>query len=72
MRVASASRCDGSGYSTPYKLAPHNFVAAQAKAHSRTIYTPPVNAALLDGMQAIFDGASSGAALSAAMAAAAK
>ena len=49
-----------------------NFVAAQAKARSRTIYTPPVNAALLDGMQAIFDGGSSGAELSAAMAAAAK
>ena len=49
-----------------------NFVAAQAKARSRTIYTPPVNAALLDGMQAIFDGSSSGAELSAAMAAAAK
>ena len=49
----------------------HNFVAAQAKAHSRTIYTPPVNAALLDGMQAIFDGGSSGAELSASMAKAA-
>jgi raffinose/stachyose/melibiose transport system substrate-binding protein len=49
-----------------------NFVAAQAKARSRTIYTPPVNAALLDGMQAIFDGGSSGAELSAAMTAAAK
>lgn len=49
-----------------------NFVAAQANAHSRTIYTPPVNAALLDGMQAIFDGGSSGAELSATMAAAAK
>jgi raffinose/stachyose/melibiose transport system substrate-binding protein len=48
-----------------------NFVAAQQNAHSRTIYTPPVNAALLDGMQAIFDGGSSGAELSAAMAAAA-
>ena len=48
-----------------------NFVAAQAKARSRTIYTPPVNAALLDGMQAIFDGGSSGTELSAAMATAA-
>jgi raffinose/stachyose/melibiose transport system substrate-binding protein len=49
-----------------------NFIAAQAHARSRTIYTPPVNAALLDGMQAIFDGGSSGAELTAAMAAAAK
>ena len=49
-----------------------NFIAAQGKARSRTIYTPPVDAALLDGMQAIFDGGSSGAELSAAMAAAAK
>ena len=49
-----------------------NFIAAQANARSRTIYTPPVNAALLDGMQAIFDGGSSGADLSAAMTAAAK
>ena len=49
-----------------------NFVAAQAKARSRTIYTPPVNAALLDGMQAVFDGDYAGAELSAAMAAAAK
>jgi raffinose/stachyose/melibiose transport system substrate-binding protein len=48
-----------------------NFVAAQTKARSRTIYTPPVNAALLDGMQTIFDGGSSGAELSAALAAAA-
>jgi raffinose/stachyose/melibiose transport system substrate-binding protein len=49
-----------------------NFIAAQAKARSRTIYTPPVNAALLDGMQKIFDGASKGADLTASMAAAAK
>ena len=49
-----------------------NFVAAQTKAHSRTIYTPPVNAALLDGMQAIFDGSSSGTDLTKAMDAAAK
>jgi raffinose/stachyose/melibiose transport system substrate-binding protein len=47
-----------------------NFLAAQTVARSRTIYTPPVNAALLDGMQAIFDGASKGAQLTAAMAAA--
>jgi raffinose/stachyose/melibiose transport system substrate-binding protein len=47
-----------------------NFLAAQANAHSRTIYTPAVNAALLDGMQAIFDGKSKGAELAAAMAAA--
>lgn len=49
-----------------------NFLEAQKTARSRTIYTPPVNAALLDGMQAIFDGASSGAALNASMAGAAK
>lgn len=47
-----------------------NFLAAQANARSRTIYTPAVNAALLDGMQAIFDGGSTGADLNAAMAAA--
>lgn len=46
-----------------------NFLAAQTDARSRTIYTPAVNAALLDGMQAIFDG-SSGGALGAALAAA--
>ena len=49
-----------------------NFIAAQANARSRTIYTPPVNAALLDGMQAIFDGNARGADLTAAMAAAAQ
>jgi raffinose/stachyose/melibiose transport system substrate-binding protein len=49
-----------------------NFLAAQANAHSRTIYTTPVNAALLDGMQTIFDGSGSGQDLAAAMAAAAK
>lgn len=49
-----------------------NFIAAQASARSRTIYTPPVNAALLDGMQKIFDGAAKGADLTAAMAAAAQ
>jgi ABC-type glycerol-3-phosphate transport system substrate-binding protein len=49
-----------------------NFIAAQANARSRTIYTPPVNAALLDGMQAILDGNGTGAELSAALAAAAK
>ena len=49
-----------------------NFVAAQGKAHSRTIYTPAVNAALLDGMQAIFDGSSSGKELAASLAAASK
>ncbi|HVZ14134.1 MAG TPA: extracellular solute-binding protein [Bauldia sp.] len=49
-----------------------NFVAAQGKARSRTIYTPAVNAALLDGMQAIFDGGSSGKELAASLAAAAK
>jgi raffinose/stachyose/melibiose transport system substrate-binding protein len=48
-----------------------NFIAAQAKARSRTIYTPPVNAALLDGMQAILDGNGRGSDLTAAMAAAA-
>ncbi|HWA18410.1 MAG TPA: extracellular solute-binding protein [Devosia sp.] len=47
-----------------------NFLAAQANARSRTIYTPPVNAALLDGMQAILDGKGKGADLVAAMAAA--
>lgn len=47
-----------------------NFLSAQTNAHSRTIYTPPVNAALLDGMQAIFDGKARGAELTAAMAAA--
>lgn len=47
-----------------------NFLAAQANAHSRTIYTPAVNAALLDGMQAIFDGKAKGADLAASMAAA--
>jgi ABC-type glycerol-3-phosphate transport system substrate-binding protein len=49
-----------------------NFIAAQTNARSRTIYTPPVNAALLDGMQAILDGNGTGAELSAALAAAAK
>lgn len=49
-----------------------NFIAAQANARSRTIYTPPVNAALLDGMQAILDGNGRGADLTAALAAAAK
>ena len=49
-----------------------NFLAAQKNAHSRTIYTAPVDAALLDGMQAIFDGSSSGRDLVATMAAAAK
>jgi raffinose/stachyose/melibiose transport system substrate-binding protein len=49
-----------------------NFLAAQKNARSRTIYTTAVNAALLDGMQAIFDGSSSGGDLVAAMAAAAK
>jgi ABC-type glycerol-3-phosphate transport system substrate-binding protein len=49
-----------------------NFLAAQKNAHSRTIYTAPVDAALLDGMQAIFDGSSSGRDLVAAMTAAAK
>jgi raffinose/stachyose/melibiose transport system substrate-binding protein len=49
-----------------------NFLAAQTTARSRTIYTPTVNAALLDGMQAIFDGGSSGADLNAAMVAAGK
>jgi raffinose/stachyose/melibiose transport system substrate-binding protein len=47
-----------------------NFLAAQANARSRTIYTPPVNAALLDGMQAIFAGSGKGAELTAALAAA--
>jgi len=47
-----------------------NFLAAQATARSRTIYTSAVNAALLDGMQAIFDGGSSGVELNAAMVAA--
>lgn len=49
-----------------------NFLAAQTKARSRTIYTPPVGAALLDGMQAIFAGDSSGAELAGALAAASK
>ncbi|MBI4922459.1 MAG: extracellular solute-binding protein [Devosia nanyangense] len=47
-----------------------NFLAAQTNARSRTIYTPPVNAALLDGMQAIFDGRGRGAELTDALAAA--
>lgn len=47
-----------------------NFLSAQTNARSRTIYTPPVNAALLDGMQGIFAGTSRGADLTAAMAAA--
>ena len=47
-----------------------NFLSAQKNARSRTIYTAPVNAALLDGMQAIFDGNASGKDLVAAMAAA--
>ena len=49
-----------------------NFLAAQTKARGRTIYTPPVGAALLDGMQAIFAGGSSGAELAGALAAASK
>ena len=49
-----------------------NFLEAQTKARSRTIYTPPVGAALLDGMQAIFSGGSSGAELAGALAAASK
>jgi len=49
-----------------------NFLAMQVTARSRTIYTPPVNAALLDGMQAILDGQGGGAELAAALAAAAQ
>ncbi len=49
-----------------------NFLAAQTKARSRTIYTPPVGAALLDGMQAVFAGGSSGSELAGALEAASK
>jgi raffinose/stachyose/melibiose transport system substrate-binding protein len=47
-----------------------NFLAAQASARSRTIYTAPVDTALLDGIQSVFDGSASGKELAAAMAAA--
>jgi hypothetical protein len=49
-----------------------NFLEAQTVARSRTIYTSPVNAALLDGMQAIFGGDARGADLAASMASAAQ
>jgi raffinose/stachyose/melibiose transport system substrate-binding protein len=49
-----------------------NFLAAQTNARSRTIYTAPVDVALLDGIQAVFDGNAAGRDLAAAMAAAAK
>ena len=38
-----------------------NFTAAQSNARSRTIYTPPVYAALLDGIQSAFGEGISGA-----------